>query len=92
MLGAPTGTAEALKGAQALAGSPNVLGVVGPAGSNEIVGVTKSLKDGGLAWVIGFVHPHDAHDGRNAHGLHVPHRPAGRDPGPDGGELHPARS
>ncbi len=53
MLGAPTGTAEALKGAQALAGSPNVLGVVGPAGSNEIVGVTKSLKDGGLAWVSG---------------------------------------
>jgi len=53
MLGAPTGTAEALKGAQALAGNPNVLGVVGPAGSNEIVGVTKSLKDGGLAWVSG---------------------------------------
>jgi branched-chain amino acid transport system substrate-binding protein len=52
-LGAPTGTAEALKGAQALAGQANVLGVVGPAGSNEIVGVTKSLKDGGLAWVSG---------------------------------------
>jgi len=52
-LGAPTGTAEALKGAQALAGSPKVLGVVGPAGSNEIVGVTKSLMDGGLAWVSG---------------------------------------
>jgi len=52
-LGAPTGTAEALKGAQALAGSSNVLGVVGPAGSNEIVGVTKSLMDGGLAWVSG---------------------------------------
>jgi branched-chain amino acid transport system substrate-binding protein len=53
MLGAPTGTAEALKGAQALAGNANVLGVVGPAGSNEIVGVTKSLKDAGLAWVSG---------------------------------------
>jgi branched-chain amino acid transport system substrate-binding protein len=52
-LGAPTGTAEALKGAQALAGSSKVLGVVGPAGSNEIVGVTKSLKDAGLAWVSG---------------------------------------
>jgi branched-chain amino acid transport system substrate-binding protein len=52
-LGAPTGTAEALKGAQALGGSPNVLGVVGPAGSNEIVGVTKTLKDAGLAWVSG---------------------------------------
>src|SRR5919198_1946749 len=53
MLGAPTGTAEALKGAQALAGNPNVLAVVGPAGSNEIVGVTKTLKDAGLAWVSG---------------------------------------
>jgi branched-chain amino acid transport system substrate-binding protein len=52
-LGAPTGTAEALKGAQALASSPNVLALVGPAGSNEIVGVTKALKDGGLAWVTG---------------------------------------
>jgi branched-chain amino acid transport system substrate-binding protein len=52
-LGAPTGTAEALKGAQALAGSSKVFGVVGPAGSNEIVGVTKSLKDAGLAWVSG---------------------------------------
>jgi branched-chain amino acid transport system substrate-binding protein len=52
-LGATTGTAEALKGAQALAGSPNVLAVVGPAGSNEIVGVTKSLMDGGLARVSG---------------------------------------
>lgn len=53
MLGAPTGTAEALKGAQALAGNQNVLALVGPAGSNEIVGVTKSLKDAGLAWVSG---------------------------------------
>jgi branched-chain amino acid transport system substrate-binding protein len=51
MLGAPTGTAEALKGAQALAGTPNILAVVGPAGSNEVVGVTKTLKDAGLAWV-----------------------------------------
>ncbi len=52
-LGAPTGTAEALKGAQALASSPNVLAVAGPAGSNEIVGVTKTLKDAGLAWISG---------------------------------------
>jgi branched-chain amino acid transport system substrate-binding protein len=53
MLGSPTGTAEALKGAQALASNPNVLAVVGPAGSNEIVGVTKTLKNGGLAWISG---------------------------------------
>jgi branched-chain amino acid transport system substrate-binding protein len=52
-LGAPNGTAQALNGAQALSSSANVLGVVGPAGSNEIVGVTKTLKDAGLAWVSG---------------------------------------
>jgi branched-chain amino acid transport system substrate-binding protein len=52
-LGAPTGTAEALKGAQALAGNANVLALAGPAGSNEIIGVTKTLKDAGLAWVSG---------------------------------------
>jgi branched-chain amino acid transport system substrate-binding protein len=53
MLGGPNGTAEALKGAQALASSSKVLATVGPAGSNEIVGVTKTLKDAGLAWVSG---------------------------------------
>src|SRR5918911_3156970 len=53
MLGAPTGTAEALKGAQALAGNANVLALAGPAGSNEIIGVTKTLKDAGLGWVSG---------------------------------------
>src|ERR671928_1006781 len=52
-LGAPTGTAEALKGAQALAGNANVLALAGPAGSNEIIGVPKTLKDAGLAWVSG---------------------------------------
>jgi len=53
MLGAPTGTAEALKGAQALVSNPNVLATAGPAGSNEIVGVTNVLKGGGLGWVSG---------------------------------------
>ena len=53
MLGAPTGTAEALKGAQALASDPSVLAVAGPAGSNEIIAVTKSLKSAGLAWISG---------------------------------------
>ncbi len=53
MLGAPNGTAEALKGAQALASNPSVLAVAGPAGSNEIIAVTKTLKDAGLAWVSG---------------------------------------
>src|SRR5919199_2192034 len=52
-LGAASGTAEALKGAQALAGNAKVLALVGPAGSNEIIAVTKTLKDAGLAWVSG---------------------------------------
>ncbi len=52
-LGNPTGTAEALKGAQALASNPRVLALAGPAGSNEIVGVTKVLKNAGLGWVSG---------------------------------------
>jgi len=52
-LGAPTGTAEALKGAQAIASNSKILALAGPAGSNEIVGVTKTLKDAGLAWVSG---------------------------------------
>jgi branched-chain amino acid transport system substrate-binding protein len=53
MLGAPTGTAEALKGAQAIVSNPNVLATAGPAGSNEIVGVTNVLKGGGVGWVSG---------------------------------------
>jgi branched-chain amino acid transport system substrate-binding protein len=52
-LGNPTGTAEALKGAQALASNSQVLALAGPAGSNEIVGVTKTLKDAGFGWVSG---------------------------------------
>lgn len=53
MLGAANGTAEALKGAQALANNPIVLGVVGPAGSNEVKGVTAALKAGGLGFISG---------------------------------------
>jgi branched-chain amino acid transport system substrate-binding protein len=53
MLGSPTGTAEALKGAQALGSNARVLGVVGPAGSNENIAVTKTLKDGGFGWITG---------------------------------------
>jgi branched-chain amino acid transport system substrate-binding protein len=53
MLGAANGTAEALKGAQALASNPRVLGTVGPAGSNEVQATTAALKAGGLAFVTG---------------------------------------
>ena len=53
MLGAANGTAEAVKGAQALASNARVLGVVGPAGSNEVKATTGALKGAGLAFVSG---------------------------------------
>jgi branched-chain amino acid transport system substrate-binding protein len=53
MLGGANGNAEALKGAQALRGNSKVLGVVGPAGSNEVKGTTAVLKGGGFAFVSG---------------------------------------
>ncbi len=52
-LGGANGNAEALKSAQAIRGNANVLGVVGPAGSNEVKGTTAVLKGGGLGWVSG---------------------------------------
>jgi branched-chain amino acid transport system substrate-binding protein len=53
MLGSANGTAEAVKGAQALGSNASVLGVVGPAGSNEVKATTGALKGAGLGWVSG---------------------------------------
>ena len=53
MLGAANGTAEAVNGAHALGSNASVLGVVGPAGSNEVKATTGALKGAGLAWVSG---------------------------------------
>ena len=53
MLGSANGTAEAVKGAQALGSNSKVLGVVGPAGSNEVKATTGALKGAGLGWVSG---------------------------------------
>jgi branched-chain amino acid transport system substrate-binding protein len=53
MLGSANGTAEAVKGAQALGSNAKVLGVVGPAGSNEVKATTGALKGAGLGWVSG---------------------------------------
>jgi branched-chain amino acid transport system substrate-binding protein len=52
-LGSANGTAEAVKGAQALGSNSGVLGVVGPAGSNEVKATTGALKGAGLAFVSG---------------------------------------
>ncbi|MFL6029872.1 MAG: hypothetical protein ACJ74D_07580, partial [Gaiellaceae bacterium] len=51
VLGGPGGTAEAVKAVQSL--GSNVLGTVGPAGSNEVRATTAPLKNGGLAFVSG---------------------------------------
>lgn len=51
VLGGPGGTAEAVKAVQSF--GSNVLGVVGPAGSNEVRATTAPLKNAGLAFVSG---------------------------------------
>jgi branched-chain amino acid transport system substrate-binding protein len=51
VLGGPGGTAEAVKAVQSF--GSNVLGTVGPAGSNEVRATTAPLKNGGLAFVSG---------------------------------------
>ncbi len=53
MLGSANGTAESVKGAQALGSNPSVVGVVGPAGSNEVKATTGALKGAGLGFVSG---------------------------------------
>jgi branched-chain amino acid transport system substrate-binding protein len=46
-------TAFAVKVAQSFASNPKILGVVGPAGSQEVVASTSALQGGGLGWVTG---------------------------------------
>src|SRR3954447_1691162 len=46
-------TAFAVKAAKSFASNNKVLGVVGPAGSQEVVASTSAYKAGGLAWVSG---------------------------------------
>src|SRR6266496_3003974 len=46
-------TAQAIKVAEQFASNSNVLGVVGPAGSQEVVASTAPLKGAGLAFVSG---------------------------------------
>jgi branched-chain amino acid transport system substrate-binding protein len=46
-------TAFAVKVAKAFASNSKVLGVIGPAGSQEVVAVTSALKGGGLGYVSG---------------------------------------
>jgi branched-chain amino acid transport system substrate-binding protein len=52
-LGGPQSPAQAVTGAQAIAPSSNVLGVVGPAGSQEVVATAPVFRNAGLAFVSG---------------------------------------
>jgi len=65
-------TAFAVKVAQSFASNPKVLGVVGPAGSQEVVASTSALQGAGLGWVSGSasrVSLTDGHtDGANRQG------------------------
>ena len=86
VLGGPGGTAEAVKAAQSLAS--NVLGVIGPAGSNEVKAATPTLMNAGFAFVSGSATNTEITIRRNAEGLLLPHGAAGRDSEHVGVELH----
>jgi branched-chain amino acid transport system substrate-binding protein len=53
ILAGPGGTAEAVKAAQTVASNSKVLALVGPAGSNEVIATTPTIKNAGLAFVSG---------------------------------------
>ena len=65
-------TAFAVKVAQSFASNPKILGVVGPAGSQEVVASTSALQGAGSGWVSGSasrVSLTDGHtDGANRQG------------------------
>ena len=86
-------TAFAVKVAQSFASNPKVLGVVGPAGSQEVVASTSALKGAGLGFVSGSAIARIAdrrpHGRRQPAGLLLPDGAERQHPGPDGGELHP---
>ena len=52
-LGGPQSPAQAVTGAQAITPSSNILGVVGPAGSQEVVATAPVFKGGGLVFISG---------------------------------------
>jgi branched-chain amino acid transport system substrate-binding protein len=52
-LGGPQSPAQAVTGAQAIAPSSSILGVVGPAGSQEVVATAPVFKNAGLTFISG---------------------------------------
>ena len=61
VLGGPGGTAEAVKAAQSF--GSKVLGIVGPAGSNEVKATTATLKNAGFGFVSGSATATELTDG-----------------------------
>src|ERR671930_1738533 len=53
ILAGPGGTAEAVKAAATVASNSRVLATVGPAGSNDVIATTPTLKNAGLGFVTG---------------------------------------
>jgi branched-chain amino acid transport system substrate-binding protein len=53
ILAGPGGTAEAVKAAATVASNSKVLALVGPAGSNEVIATTPTIKNAGLGFVSG---------------------------------------
>ena len=83
-------TAFAVKVAKAFASNSKVLGVVGPAGSQEVVASTSAYKGGRLGFVSGSASSHDAHGRpyrRQPARVLLPHRAERRRAGPDGRQL-----
>ena len=72
--------------AQSMASNSSIVGVIGPAGSQEVTAVAPILKKAGLAFISGSA-TNVVADGRQAQGLLLPRRPERRRPGPDGGDY-----
>ena len=53
ILAGPGGTAEAVKAAATVSSISSVLALVGPAGSNEVIATTPTIKNAGLGFVSG---------------------------------------
>ena len=73
--------------AQSMASNSSIVGIIGPAGSQEVTATAPILKKAGLAFISGSATNVSLTDGK-LRGLLLPRRPERRRAGPDRGELH----
>ncbi len=71
---------------QSFASNSSIVGVIGPAGSQEVIAVGSDPEEGGLRVHLRIGDQRHA-DEREAEGLLLPRRPERRRPGPDGRQL-----